>query len=100
MPWEAGMTGTPSDWRESGVRIVRQGEFDPNTPQTPGMHREAAISRASAGAEKILARTAVIEPRAQTRAHHHRALESAIYIVTRRAPTRWGDPPGVLCAPG
>ena len=44
------MTGNPSEWRESGVRIVRQGEFDPNTPQTPGMHREAAISRASAGA--------------------------------------------------
>ena len=51
------MTGIPSDWRESGVRIVRQGEFDPNTPQTPGMHREAAISRASAGAEKIWAGT-------------------------------------------
>ena len=33
------MTGTPSEWRESGVRIVRHGEFDPNTPQTPGMHR-------------------------------------------------------------
>jgi hypothetical protein len=47
MPSEAGMTGTPSDWRESGVRIVRHGEFDPNTPQTPGMHREAAGSRRS-----------------------------------------------------
>ena len=43
------MTGNPSDWREFGVRIVRHGEFDSNTPQTPGMHREAAISRASAG---------------------------------------------------
>ena len=40
------MTGNPSDWREFGVRVVRHGEFDSNTPQTPGMHREAAISRA------------------------------------------------------
>jgi uncharacterized RmlC-like cupin family protein len=61
MPSEAGMTGNPSDWREFGVRIVRHGEFDSNTPQTPGMHREAAISRASAGSEKIWAGTAVIQ---------------------------------------
>jgi len=88
---EAGMTGNPSDWRDSGVRIVHQGEFDSNTPQTPGMRREAAISRASAGAEKIWAGTAIIEPGAQTGAHHHGALESVIYVVTGRARMRWGD---------
>src|SRR5215469_10836677 len=91
MPSEAGMTGTPSDWRDSGVRIVRHGEFDPNTPQTPGMHREAAISRASAGAEKIWAGTVIIQPGAQTGAHHHGALESVIYVVAGRARMRWGD---------
>src|SRR6516164_8156566 len=91
MPSEAGMTGTPSGWRESGVRIVHHGEFDPNTPQTPGMHREAAISRASAGAEKIWAGTVIIQPGAQTGAHHHGALESVIYVVAGRARMRWGD---------
>src|SRR5215813_8566088 len=91
MASEAGMTGKPSDWRESGVRIVRHGEFDPNTPQTPGMHREAAISRASAGSEKIWAGTVIIQPGAQTGAHHHGALESVIYVVTGRARMRWGD---------
>ena len=85
------MTGTPSEWRESGVRIVRQGEFDPNTPQTPGMHRKAAISRASAGAEKIWAGTVIVEPGAQTGAHHHGDLESVIYVVAGRARMRWGD---------
>ena len=85
------MTGNPPDWRESGVRIVRHGEFDPNTPQTPGMHREAAISRASAGSEKIWAGTVIIQPGAQTGPHHHGALESVIYIVTGRARMRWGD---------
>ena len=91
------MTGTPSDWRESGVRIMRQGEFDANTPQTPGMHREAAISRASAGAEKIWAGTVIIEPGAQTGAHHHGALESVIYVVAGRAvcggATGWSSLP-------
>ena len=85
------MTGNRSKWRESGVRIVRHGEFDPNTPQTPGMHREAAISRASAGAEKIWAGTVIIQPGAQTGAHHHGALESVIYVVAGRARMRWGD---------
>jgi uncharacterized RmlC-like cupin family protein len=85
------MTSNPSDWRESGVRIVRHGEFDPNTPQTPGMHREAAISRESAGAEKIWAGTVIIQPGAQTSAHHHGALESVIYVVTGRTRMRWGD---------
>src|SRR5690348_18230567 len=88
---EAGMTGNPADWRGSGVRIVRQGEFDPSTPQTPGMHREAAISRASAGAEKIWAGTVRIEPDARTGAHHHGPLESVIYVLTGRARMRWGD---------
>jgi uncharacterized RmlC-like cupin family protein len=91
MPSEAGMTGSSSDWRDSGVRIVRQDEFDSNTPQTPGMRREAAISRASAGAGKIWAGTAVIQPGAQTGAHHHGALESVIYVVAGRARMRWGD---------
>ena len=85
------MTGIPSDWRESGVRIVRQGEFDPNTPQTPGMHREAAISRASAGAEKICAGPVINQPGAPTGAHHHGSLDSVIYVVTGRARMRWGD---------
>src|SRR5215831_13941562 len=91
MSSEAGMAGIPSDWRESGVRIVRHGEFDPNTPQTPGMHREAAVSRASAGAEKIWAGTVTIEPGAQTGPNHHGDLESVIYVLRGRARMRWGD---------
>jgi hypothetical protein len=27
------------DRRLHGVRVVHAGELDPNTPQTPGMHR-------------------------------------------------------------
>jgi uncharacterized RmlC-like cupin family protein len=55
------------------------------------MHREAAISRASAGAEKIWAGTATIHPGAKTGPHHHGELESVIYVVRGRARMRWGD---------
>jgi len=70
------------DWRLNGVRVVRADELDPNTPQTPGMHREAAIDAARAGAEKLWAGTVVIHPDAKTGPHHHGELESVIYVVS------------------
>ena len=85
------MSSYSPDWRESGVRIVHHGQLNPNTPQTPGMHREAAISRASAGAGKIWAGTVEIQPGARTGPHHHGPLESVIYVLRGRARMRWGD---------
>ena len=79
------------DWRAHGIRIVRAGELDSNTPQTPGMTRAAAITHASAGAEKLWAGTVVVEPNAKTGAHHHGELETVLYIVKGRARFRWGN---------
>jgi len=79
------------DWREHGVRIVRGDALDPNTAQTPGMTRAAAIDHARTGAQKIWAGTVVIDANAKTGAHHHGALESVIYVVSGRARMRWGD---------
>jgi uncharacterized RmlC-like cupin family protein len=81
----------PADWKTDGIRIVRAGELDPNTPQTPGMSRAAAISYASAGAQKLWAGTVVVEPNAKTGAHHHGELETVLYIVRGRARFRWGE---------
>jgi uncharacterized RmlC-like cupin family protein len=79
------------DWKTHGIRIVRAGELDPNTPQTAGMTRAAAISYASAGAQKLWAGTVVVEPNAKTGPHHHGELETVLYIVRGRARMRWGD---------
>jgi uncharacterized RmlC-like cupin family protein len=79
------------DWRSNGVRVVHADELDPNTPQTPGMSRMAAINTARAGAEKLWAGTVVIHPDAKTGAHHHGHLESVIYVVAGRARMRWGE---------
>ena len=78
-------------WRDDGVRVVRAGDLDPNTAQTPGMHREAAITHARTGAEQLWAGTVVIEPQARTGAHHHGEVESVIYVVSGRARMRWGE---------
>jgi uncharacterized RmlC-like cupin family protein len=55
------------------------------------MHREAAISRPSAGAEKMWAGTVRIQPGAKTGPHHHGELESVLYVLGGRARMRWGD---------
>jgi uncharacterized RmlC-like cupin family protein len=80
-----------TDWRLDGVRVVHADELDPNTPQTPGMHREGAIDVARCGAEKLWAGTVVIHPDAKTGPHHHGELESVIYVVSGKARMRWGE---------
>jgi uncharacterized RmlC-like cupin family protein len=83
--------GMAPDWRHHGVRVVRADELDPDTPQTAGMSRAAAITTARAGAERLWAGTVVIEPDARTGAHHHGPVESVIYVVSGRARMRWGE---------
>src|SRR5678815_5339399 len=79
------------DWRTHGVRIVHSNELDINTPQTAGMNRAAAITHATAGAEKLWAGTVTIHPNAKTGAHHHGEVESVIYVVSGKARMRWGE---------
>jgi uncharacterized RmlC-like cupin family protein len=81
----------PPDWERHGVKIVRAGELDRNTPQTPGMTRAAAITHARTGAEKLWAGTMLVEPDAKTGPHHHGRLETVLYIVRGRARFRWGN---------
>jgi uncharacterized RmlC-like cupin family protein len=79
------------DWGQHGVKIVRSGELDPNTPQTAGMTRAAAITHAATGASKLWAGTVVVHAGAKTGPHHHGELETVLYIVRGRARMRWGE---------
>ena len=78
-------------WKHDGVRVISGDRLDPNTAQTPGMFRQAAIDHARVGAQKIWAGTVAIEPNAKTGVHHHGALESVIFVVRGRARMRWGE---------
>jgi uncharacterized RmlC-like cupin family protein len=78
-------------WRDDGVQVIRGDRLDPNTAQTPGRFRQAAINAARVGAQKIWAGTVAIEPNAKTGVHHHGHLESVIYVVRGRARMRWGE---------
>jgi uncharacterized RmlC-like cupin family protein len=79
------------DWKMHGIKVIPGDQLDPNTAQTPGMDRAAAINLARAGAKKLWAGTVKIHPNAKTGAHHHGALESVIYVIRGRARMRWGD---------
>lgn len=78
-------------WKHDGVRVIPGDSLDPNTAQTPGMDRKAAIDFARAGAQKLWAGTVSIHAGAKTGAHHHGPLESVIYIVRGKARMRWGE---------
>jgi uncharacterized RmlC-like cupin family protein len=82
---------TEPRWKHDGVRVIPANSLDPNTAQTPGMDRKAAIDFARAGAQKLWAGTVSIHAGAKTGAHHHGPLESVIYIVRGKARMRWGD---------
>jgi uncharacterized RmlC-like cupin family protein len=79
------------NWRDNGVQVIKGDTLDPNTAQTPGMQRAAAINAARVGAKKIWAGTVRIDANAKTGAHHHGELESIIYVVRGQARMRWGD---------
>ena len=87
---ESPSTANP-DWQHHGIRIVRAGELDTKTPQTPGMTRAAAITYATAGAQRLWAGTVVVHPDARTGPHHHGELETVLYIIRGRARFRWGE---------
>ena len=78
-------------WKHDGVRVIKGDALDANTPQTPGMFRQAAINHARVGAQKLWAGTVTIAPNAKTGVHHHGALESVIFVVCGRARMRWGE---------
>jgi len=73
------------------VKTIRADQLDPNTPQTPGMDRAAAITHARTGANKLWAGTVTVHANAKTGAHHHGELESVIYVVSGRTRMRWGE---------
>jgi uncharacterized RmlC-like cupin family protein len=75
----------------SEIRIVRPGDLDDRTAQTPGMVRRAAIDRGSVGSEKLWVGVVTVDPATSTGAHHHGDSDSVVCITSGRIIIRWGD---------
>jgi uncharacterized RmlC-like cupin family protein len=85
------MSEAISRWRSQGVRVVPADQLDPNTAQTAGMQRRAAVTTGMTGSKNLWAGTVTIDAKAKTGPHHHGDLESVIYVVNGIARLRWGD---------
>ena len=88
---EAGHVHQAVPMAKLGVRVVKPHQFDHNTPQTPGMQRVAAVSKALTGAEGLWAGQTVVAPGVSSAVHHHGELETVIYVVSGNGLMRWGD---------
>ena len=64
----------PEHWKHHGIQVIKGDRLDPNTAQTPGMFRQAAINHARVGAQKNWAGTVSVQPNAKTGVQHHGEL--------------------------
>ncbi len=62
------------------VHHVSPSQLDPDTAQSDGMQRFAAISGRTAGSEKLWMGEAHVEPQMVSANHHHGEAETAIFV--------------------
>jgi uncharacterized RmlC-like cupin family protein len=72
---------SPDEWHRP-LRHVRAAEMSADTGQTPGMARQAAISAATVGAERIWMGQSRVSPQTASGNHHHGESETAIHVVS------------------
>jgi uncharacterized RmlC-like cupin family protein len=70
------------DGRGGRLRHVRAGQLDPDTAQTGGMRRAAAISAATTDSTGIWMGETRVAPATVSAAHHHGHSETGIYVVS------------------
>jgi uncharacterized RmlC-like cupin family protein len=64
------------------LRHIPAAEVDPETAQTAGMQRFAAISNAKVGSRQLWMGQTHVKPGMQSGNHHHGEAETAIYVVS------------------
>ena len=75
---------------EPRIRVVGPDERDTDTPQTPGLLREAAFDERNPDARTLSGFLSTVQPGAATGAHHHGDQETILYVLDGTARYRWG----------
>ncbi len=87
-PADGGRPGVPAygdvDPFHRVLHHVAPAGLDPETAQSSGMRRLAAISGKSVGARRLWMGQTLVSPSMASADHHHGASETAIYIVSGR----------------
>jgi uncharacterized RmlC-like cupin family protein len=75
------ISGGGAAWHRR-LEHVAGASLSPDTAQTPGMRRFAAISGAAVGSERLWMGRTHVDPRTSSGDHHHGESETAIYVVS------------------
>ena len=79
---EATDTGTGTAAWHTPLRHVRGDALSPDTAQTPGMRRSAAVSGRTVGSSALWMGRTEVAPATRSADHHHGPSETAIYVVS------------------
>ena len=77
--------------QHKSIRVVRPGQFDSSTAQTPGSRRFAAIHPAAGIESPMWGGVFVVQPGARTGIHHHGEQDTIAYVLSGSSYVRWGD---------
>jgi uncharacterized RmlC-like cupin family protein len=77
-------TATNADALRNRVHHVKAADVDPDTAQSEGMRRFAALSGRSVGAAKLWMGETHVAPATASGNHHHGESETAIYVRSGR----------------
>ena len=76
----------------TGLRLIRAGDLSPETAQTGGMTRAAAVSGPLTGARSLWMGSTVMAPATRSGDHHHGDSETGIYVVSGHPAFVFRDP--------
>jgi uncharacterized RmlC-like cupin family protein len=77
--------------QDKSIRVVRPGQFDTATAQTPGSHRLAAVYPAAGFESPMWGGLFAVEPGARTGIHHHGEQDTIAYVLSGSSDVRWGE---------
>lgn len=76
---------------ERKVRVIRPGERDRGTAQTPGLERETAIDTKMVGAQTLWIGFVRMTPGLSSGVHHHGDSETGVYLLRGSLRLRFGE---------
>src|SRR5271163_826114 len=77
--------------QQKSIRVVRPGQFDSSTAQTPGSRRFAAVHPAAGIESPMWGGVFVVQPGARTGIHHHGEQDTIAYVLSGSSYVRWGE---------
>jgi uncharacterized RmlC-like cupin family protein len=77
--------------RYQSIRVVRPGQFDSATAQTPGSQRLAAVHPGLASTHPFGTVSSPLNPQPAPAIHHHGEQHTIAYVLSGSCYVRWGE---------